>query len=393
MNILFIYPKMFHPYPGGIERVSELLCREFLRRGHNVFCLHVRDEGHWDDSFPAPIFYFPCPIEEVEQNGLFYQTFLQEHQIDIVINQDPLAYHNLYNFSKVFQEVHTISVIHNYPLGIYDHIFELVMWAKGEKTLKGAIKRIARIIKVPIIKYKFRQTLKNSYADILAHTDLLCLLSLKFIPDMKRVYSNSLDKVIAIGNPNTYPVQKELSSLKKKQILYVGRVEWYQKRVGRLIDIWKHLYKDYPDWELIIVGDGPIRKELEQKSSGMQRIIFAGYQEPEPYYRSASILCLTSDFEGWGMVLTEAMTFGTIPVVFNSFAAVTDIIDDGRNGILVPPFSCKRFAQEMKVLMGDEELRVQMSKDCVQSVKRFDIQNVADQWETTFKRLKAENNQ
>ncbi len=57
----------------------------------------------------------------------------------------------------------------------------------------GKARRIARVVKVPMIKYQFRQTLKNSYGDILANTDLLCLLSSKFIPDLKRIYSKSLD--------------------------------------------------------------------------------------------------------------------------------------------------------------------------------------------------------
>ena len=54
--------------------------------------------------------------------------------------------------------------------------------------------------------------------------------------------------MIAIPNPNTYPAQENTDFLKKKQILYVGRIEWRQKRVGRLIDIWKRIYKKFPDW-------------------------------------------------------------------------------------------------------------------------------------------------
>ena len=173
----------------------------------------------------------------------------------------------------------------------------------------------------------------------------------------------------------------------------MGRIEWRQKRVGRLIDIWSRIYKDFPDWELIIVGDGPIRQELEQKASRMERVVFTGWQDPEPYYRDASIICLTSDFEGWGMILTEAMTFGTVPVVFNSYAAVTDIIDDGKTGLLVPPFSRKAFARKLGALMKDERLRIEMAGNCIQSVKRFDIQNVADEWEKTFDRLKSAGNQ
>ena len=54
MNILFIHPVMFHPQRGGIERVSDLLCREFIRRGHHVLCLHsVRDESRMDYAYPA----------------------------------------------------------------------------------------------------------------------------------------------------------------------------------------------------------------------------------------------------------------------------------------------------------------------------------------------------
>ncbi len=171
--------------------------------------------------------------------------------------------------------------------------------------------------------------------------------------------------------------------------MYVGRIEWRQKRVGRLIDIWKRIYKKFPDWELVIVGDGPIRQTLEQKALKMERVVFTGWQDPEPFYRDASILCLTSDFEGWGMVLTEAMTFGVVPVAFNSYAAITDIIDDGKNGLLVPPFSHKEFARKLGSLMKDEELRREMSKNCVQYVRRFDIQNVADEWENAFDRLKS----
>lgn len=381
---------MFHPHRGGIERVSELLSRELQKRGHHVLFLHsVRDEALLNYPYPAPIYFFPFPFQEVEKNGLFYRDFLTKHHIDIVINQDPPAYYTLCHFSKEMRQVSTISVIHNAPLGTYTHLLPVVMRLKVDTRFER-IKRFARIIKMPKYKFDYWQKLKTYYDICFTNTDLLCLLSLKFIPDLKRIHPGNMDKVIAIGNPNTYPEQRLITGAKKKQILYVGRLEWYQKRVDRLINIWGYLYRDFSDWELIIVGDGPIRQELEQKASKMERVTFTGWQDPESFYRDASILCLTSDFEGWGMVLTEAMTFGTIPVVFNSFAAVTDIIEDGESGILVPPFSCRQFARKLRMLMSDEGLRAKMSENCVQSVKRFDIQNVVDQWEEVFKKLKKE---
>lgn len=390
MNILFLYIRMFHPYRGGIERVSELLCKEFQRRGHNVFFLHsIYDETLLDYQYPAPIYFFPdSSAKNAEVNGPYYRDFLKKNHIDVVINQDPFAYHELCAFSKDMDDVHTISVIHANPLVIYDHLWSLTMRLRN-KTFIEKFKRIARMIKVPKIKSEYWHKLKVCYKDTFAYSDLVCLLSLKFIPELKRIYKQDLNQLIAIGNPNTYPKQPSWHS-KKKQILYVGRLEWYQKRIDRLADIWKYLYKEFPDWELVIVGDGPTRKELEQKFLKMERVVFVGYQNPEPFYRNASILCLTSSFEGWGMVLTEAMTFGTIPVVFNSYAAVTDIIEDGKTGLLVKPFSCKQFAYKLRLIMKNGDMRKKMSMACMKSVVQFDIQNIANQWEVWFSRLKNE---
>lgn len=120
------------------------------------------------------------------------------------------------------------------------------MWIKGKNTIMGKIRKMARIIKIPMFKYDYKRTLKSDYEGILLYTDALCLLSLKFIPDLRQIYSKDLSRVIAIPNPNTYPAQENTDFLKKKQILYVGRIEWRQKRVGRLIDIWKRIYKKFP---------------------------------------------------------------------------------------------------------------------------------------------------
>lgn len=353
-----------------------------------MFFLHtVRDESLLDYSYPAPLYFFPFSKEEFKQNGRFYHDFLIEHHIDVVINQDLFTYHALCRFSKGLKTVHTITVIHSHPLSIYDQLWEFTMRLRND-TFVEKIKRIARVIKIPKIKYDYRKMLEKCYEDSFTYSDFICLLSMNFVKDLRRIYSGNLDKIVAIANPNTYPCQPMTDySYKKKQILYVGRIEWCVKRVDRLVGIWKRLYKKYPDWELLIVGDGPIKKKLERKFAKMERVVFTGYQNPESYYKDASILCLTSDSEGWGMALTEAMTFGTIPVSFNSYASVTDIIEDGKTGLLVPPFSGTQFAHKLEILMTNEDLRTRMSAACMQSVRRFDIQIIADQWEALFKKL------
>lgn len=72
MNILFIHPVMFHPQRGGIERVSDLLCREFIRRGHNVLCLHnVRDESRMDYAYPASSYFSHIRFGKWKRTGCF----------------------------------------------------------------------------------------------------------------------------------------------------------------------------------------------------------------------------------------------------------------------------------------------------------------------------------
>ena len=115
---------------------------------------------------------------------------------------------------------------------------------------------------------------------------------------------------------------------KTKEIIYVGRLDFVQKRVYRVIDTWNYLEEKFPDWRLTIVGDGGDRDNLEGhvKALGLKHVSFEGFQSPIDYYKRASLLMLTSDFEGFPLVLAECMSFGVVPVVYNSYAAVGDII-------------------------------------------------------------------
>ena len=195
------------------------------------------------------------------------------------------------------------------------------------------------------------------------------MLSKSYISDLEKYYGKNVrKKIVYISNPSPFVTQK---SEKKKQLLYVGRLEHGAKRPDRLLRIWKRLYKKFPNWEMIVVGDGKERKRLEQQSKSLKRISFIGFQAPEPYYRDASILCMTSNFEGFPMVLPEAMSFGTVPFAFDSFSAVHDIIEDGKTGVLVPPFSIKEYANKLAQLMSDEEKRNLMSENCLKDVTRF----------------------
>lgn len=75
---------------------------------------------------------FPISGSGSRKERVVFRSFLQEHRIDMVIDQDPQTYYTLYSFSKTLRDVYIISVIHYNPLGIYHHLGEFVMWVSGK---------------------------------------------------------------------------------------------------------------------------------------------------------------------------------------------------------------------------------------------------------------------
>lgn len=390
-NVLFTYITPFHPNKGGIGRVTHELTCELIKRGYKVYYLiykcGITIQHEYD--YPAPLTYLPSEECLSKENIEAYHKYLKEHKIDIVINQSG-------NFSDTKLWANTgnplikvISVLHSSPWVAYKHLWKESYPLRNNSKIEK-LKRLARIILFPRIKYQFRNRRINQFKMMLPATDLVCALSEKFFPEISEIYPGYENKYRAIPNPNSYKTEDIESLLiktnKKKQILWVG-LFCVEKNPLLAIKIWKRLYKDYPDWEFVIVGynkSGHWLEQMKSLSKGIPNIRFEGYQDPLSYQLESSIFCMTSSYEGWGMVLTEAMQCGTVPIAFNSFASVTDIIDDGRNGVLISPFSIKEYSKKLRKLMDNPDLLKQMSDNAREDVKKFSVDNVVDKWEELF---------
>lgn len=177
---------------------------------------------------------------------------------------------------------------------------------------------------------------------VYSHSDLYMVLSPSFVEKFRNFTGiSNLSKLVVQTNPVTIDTADYIYSAenKQKEIIYVGRIDYNQKRVNRIIETWKELEDKHIDWKLKIIGDGPFRKEIEQQTKELRlsRVYFEGFKKPEIYYKKASILLLTSEYEGFPLVLTECMSYGVIPVVYGSYSAVYDIIKNNTNGIIVQP--------------------------------------------------------
>ena len=170
-------------------------------------------------------------------------------------------------------------------------------------------------------------------------------------------------------------------------------MDFVQKRVYRVIDTWNYLEERFPNWRLTIVGDGDDRQNLEThaKALGLKRVSFEGFQRPVPYYKRASILVLTSDFEGFPLVLAECMSLGVIPAVYNSYSAVGDIITDGKDGIVIPyhkeGYKAKEAASLLEGIMVDDNKRNAMAQAAIEKSKKYSVENIYHEWENVFDAL------
>lgn len=147
-----------------------------------------------------------------------------------------------------------------------------------------------------------------------------------------------------------------------------------------------YIFKSYPDWKFLIAGAGPLENQLkmEAESMGLQNIEFLGYVNPSEYYQRAKIFWMTSLFEGFGMTLVEAQTYGCVPVVYDSFESVKDIITDGENGRIVKFGDRKAFINATVNLISDEKKCYKMSEAAMQNYHRFELDIISKQWIDLF---------
>jgi glycosyltransferase involved in cell wall biosynthesis len=191
---------------------------------------------------------------------------------------------------------------------------------------------------------------------------------------------------MAIPNPADFSaIRPKLAQAKEKVVVWCGRLDFSPKRLDRMLRIWRQVSAQYPDWQLKVLGSGnwDYWKSLVQ-SHHLKNVEIVGFCNPNPYYERASIVCMTSTTEGWGMVLIEGQVHGCAVMAYDSYASVSDIITDGENGVIVPAFNECEYARRLSKLMEDDALRQRMAQNGTQSVRRFASTNIAKRWISEF---------
>ena len=201
---------------------------------------------------------------------------------------------------------------------------------------------------------------------------------------------SSIRKATIIPNPLPFTSQTH-SNCKSKRIISVGRFA-EQKGYDLLIQAWSRIAQTYPDWEVNIYGNGEqasILNDLIAKYNIKDSFkLSKPSKNIEEKYFESSIYVMSSRFEGFGLVLIEAMSCGLPCISFDCHHGPAEIISNGENGILVENGNVEQLAQAIEELINDEEKRVIMGKRAQAMAQKYSPDNIMRMWVELFNNLK-----
>lgn len=396
MNILFYTLYEVSPQKGGTERITSTISK-ILKEKYKHKCYSIY-------SIPLSNNYIKTSFDQKEQisfNEHFKENiykFINQNKIDFVINQGVFIHTKALKQAVNRTERCKLLTTHHFSPGSEELFFNRhhIKYITRHNFFKYIIKELL----YPIEKIIDHNRNVKSYNDTYKYSDYMILLSphfkQKFIEYAK--INNYPEKFYFIPNSLSfnYFFNIEEYKTKEKEVLIVSRLDESHKRISLALKIWKEIEKinDIKQWKLTIVGHGE-EYENEYKTyvnnNHLKRVKFVGLQQPEIYYKRASIFMMTSISEGWGLTLTEAQQFGVVPIAFESYASISDIITNYENGILIEENNCKAYIDQLHILMTDNHMRERIAQNAVLSSKRFEINTIAEKWNYLLNNLKHQN--
>jgi len=374
LKIVYLTPALY--MAGGVERVLTLKANYFAEHfGYDITI--ILTEGN-----NKPLFYplsekikvinLDIGFEELWSCSFLKKIFIylrKQRQYKKALTAELMRIHSDITISLLRREINFINDIKDGSRKI------------GELHVNRANYRNFEANEANYFKNIFAKFWMRSLVSKLKRLDSFVVLT----EEDKQAWPE-LKNVIVIPDPLSF-IPTQQSPLTEKRVIAVGRYV-YQKGFDLLLRAWARIEKQYPDWQLAIFGDGnrtPYEKLVKELGVDKTRCHLNGpTTNIQQEYVNSSLLVFSSRFEGFGMVLVEAMACGLPVISFACPCGPKDIIKDGEDGFLVDNGNVEALAANMFQLMGDESLRVSMSQAGQDNSHRFSMEQITIRWRAIF---------
>ena len=364
--------------PAGMERVLADKANWWAAHGHEVHILTTDQRG-------LPPAFAMDPSIKMQDLGINYEENNGGSFLSKVLKYPGKQWRHRRRLSQVLKEIRADIVV---SMFCNDVSFLPKIQDGSRKVLEVHFSRFKRLqygrkgLWALADRWRSRTDLKHVRA-----FDKFVVLT-----EEDKGYWGNLPNMVVI--PNSVAMHADAPApLTGKTVIAVGRYS-YQKALDRLVDAWKIVMDRIgPDsgWRLRLVGDGETRPDLEAQIArlGLQDNIRFGKVEKDmaSVYQGASILALSSRYEGLPMVLLEAETFGVPCVSFACKCGPKDVIRDGENGLLVPEGDIPALAEALLKVIQDPDLLVRMGAAAYQDAVRWRPEQIMQQWNSLFESI------
>lgn len=364
MKIVFLLASLGS---GGAERVVSLLANKMVERGHQVeiICLKVNDVYYQTDSRVKVTLAMEQTKNRLTE-VFWLRKYLKKQNPDVVI---PFT-EGVYCFTILSLLGTGIPIIASERL-------DPAAMSKTRKILKRILLPFADwlVVQTQSIKDYFPKGIQKKTSIIYNPVNDDVFKS----PDGLQVQgANAASSVQSLNTPMEGRGQERLN-----RIISVGRL-YPQKNQKMMIRAFAKVADEFPDWQLVIFGEGPLRAELESLVSSFKlqnRVFLPGRTEHViEELRKSKIFCMSSDYEGMSNSMIEAICVG-LPIVTTNVSGVEELVKDGINGFVIQCGEVDEMANSLQRLMNNEHLVNYFSSNNIVNRKLFRIDTIVNKWE------------
>lgn len=379
---------------GGAEEVSRQTACLFSDLGiHTHFFAETHIETEWtlpDDPL-IDLSLLPQGMRLwTKESALYLVRAFKERGVKVLII--PIALRNDYLPLIRAAGIKIIYWCHSSPLWELVDRRERASYKAHHPWYKNLYSLTLRRLRLALSS---AEKLRTRYRDLVRQVDCFITLTSEYVQEFVSALGlndEEASRFAVMPNMAFLPKHQPIPAKDRpKKILFVGRLSYADKRPDRVLQIWEKVCQYLPDWEVEIYGKGSeekfLRRMIQQKQ--LPRITLKGYiADATAVYASGAILMMTSTYEGWGLVLSEAQASGVVPIAFDSSAGIRELIGkDSTYGCLVAPFDLDAYAAQLRRLCQDVELRSRLSQAAQTHCLDYSPERIRLRWEEIFSQL------